>query len=93
VEAAEKEGFNQRRLCLLLAEIEEQEHGDTEEGRLSQRNALRRAATADPDPNWQCSNCHTDHTAWHPKCGTCGSISTIQWTSTARFSPVPVLAA
>ena len=32
--AAEPKGCHQRRLCLLLAEIEEQERGDTEAGRL-----------------------------------------------------------
>ncbi len=33
VEIAQSEGIKQRRLCLLLAEIEEQERGDTEAGR------------------------------------------------------------
>jgi len=91
VEIAESEGIKQRRLCLLLAEIEEQERGDTEAGRLAQRDALRRAATAEPDPHWQCTNCHTDHALWHPKCDTCGSVGTVQWTSGVRTSGLPVL--
>ena len=60
-EAAVATGVNQRRLWLLLAEIEEAEGGDTEAGRLAQRDALRRAATAEPDPVWRCDACHTAH--------------------------------
>ena len=60
-EAAVAAGLNQRRLWLLLAEIEEAEGGDSEAGRLAQRDALRRAATADPDPTWRCDACHTAH--------------------------------
>jgi HemY protein len=92
VEIAQNEGMKQRRICLLLAEIEEQERGDTEAGRLAQRDALRRAATAEPDPHWQCKNCHTDHAAWHPKCGTCGNVGTIEWLSGVRTSGLPVIA-
>ena len=79
LEVAESEGVKQRRLCLLLAEIEEQERGDTEIGRLAQRDALRRAASAEPDPHWQCTNCHLDHSAWQPKCYSCGHVGTVQW--------------
>ena len=41
-DAARAEGVNQRRLWLLIAELDEKERGDTEEGRASQRDALRR---------------------------------------------------
>ena len=92
IETAEAEGVRQRRLCLLLAEIEEQERGDTEAGRLAQRDALRRAATAEPDPHWQCTNCRSDHAAWHPKCQSCGSVGTIQWLSGVRTYGLPVIA-
>lgn len=92
VQIAEAEGLNQRRLCLLLAEIEEQERGDTEAGRLAQRDALRRAASAEPDPHWECTNCHTERAAWHPKCSLCGSVGSIQWLSSVRTSGLPVIA-
>jgi HemY protein len=92
VEAAQSEGLRQRRLCLLLAEIEEQERGTTEAGRLAQRDALRQAATAEPDPHWQCTNCRTDHAGWHSKCSACGGVGTIQWLSSARISNLPALA-
>lgn len=92
LQVVESEGLHQRRICLLLAEVEEQERGDTEAGRLAQRDALRRAATAEPDPRWQCTNCHTDHSAWHPKCDACGSVGTVQWLSSARTSGLPIIA-
>lgn len=92
IEVAEAEGILQRRLCLLLAEVEEQERGDTEAGRLAQRDALRRATTAEPDPHWQCTNCRSDHAAWHPKCQICASIGTIQWSTAATSYGLSVIA-
>jgi HemY protein len=92
IEAAESEGLHQRRLCLLLAEIEEQERGNTEAGRLAQRDALRRAATADPDPHWQCTNCHSDHPTWQVKCGSCGGVAKIQWLSDPKPLALAVIA-
>lgn len=92
VEIAEKEGLKQRRLCLILAEIEEQERGDTEVGRLAQRDALRRAATAEPDPHWQCTTCRSDHAVWHSKCHVCGGVGTIQWSSDARTPGLSIVA-
>jgi len=93
VESAQREGLNQRRLCLLLAEIEAQERGETEAGRLAQREALRRAASADPDPHWQCIKCHADNATWQPKCESCGSVGTVQWVSGVRTSGLPVIQA
>jgi HemY protein len=92
IEIAQSEGLHQRRLCLLLAEVEEQERGDTEEGRLAQRDALRQATTADPDPHWQCTNCQADQAAWHPKCAVCGSVGTIQWLTGPKASNLPAIA-
>jgi HemY protein len=93
LEILQGEGLNQRRLYLLLAEIEEQERGDTEGGRLAQREALRRAASADPDPHWQCTNCHTDHAAWHPRCDSCGGVATVQWLTGSRLQSLPAVTA
>ncbi len=80
-EAARAAGLNQRRLWLLLAEIEEEESGDTEAGRLAQRDALRQAATADPDPVWLCSACHTQHPTWHPACPACSTAGSVRWSA------------
>jgi HemY protein len=92
-EAARATGLNQRRLWLLLAQIEEEERGDTEEGRLAQRDALRHAAAADPDPGWRCTSCHTPQAAWHPACPVCATPGSIAWgtDSVRSATTVPAL--
>ena len=75
-EAAQQTGFNQRRLWLLLAEIDEAEHGD---GRV----ALRRAADAQPDPVWRCQACHAEHAAWRGACRECATVGGLRWVSGA----------
>lgn len=79
LDAARAGGVNNRRLWLMLAEIEEQEGGDTEAGRLAQREALRRAAEADPDDGWRCASCHTPQPRWHPACPACGTAGSLRW--------------
>jgi HemY protein len=91
VEALLKDGVQQRRLYLLIAELEEQEAGDTEAGRLAQREALRQAAVADPDSRWQCSTCRSDFERWHPKCPVCHSIGTINWTVSRPAERAPAI--
>jgi HemY protein len=87
-EAARDGGLNQRRTWLLLARIEEEEHGDTEAGRLAQREALRHAATADPDPAWHCTSCQAVHAVWHPACPTCGAVGTLRWSQSKAPSVI-----
>jgi HemY protein len=92
IEAARARGVNQRRLCLLTADLEEQEHGETEAGRQAQRAALRAASAAEPDPHWLCSNCSAEPVAWSPKCPVCGHVGTLRWVTAARVaSSVPVV--
>jgi HemY protein len=93
-EAARDAGLNQRRLWLLLADIEEADHGDSEAGRLAQRDALRRAASADPDPTWRCTVCHTQQPVWHPACPACATAGGLRWSSVGPGAyPVPALTA
>ncbi|HEY1935086.1 MAG TPA: heme biosynthesis HemY N-terminal domain-containing protein [Acetobacteraceae bacterium] len=89
-EAARDAGVNQRRLWLLLADIEEQEHGDTEAGRDAQRDALRRAALADADPEWRCSVCHVPAPNWQPACPSCGAPGGLRWAAEAAAGSFPV---
>jgi HemY protein len=86
LEAAQKSGLDQRRLWLLLAELEEDERGDTEAGRMAQRDALRRAASADPDPDWRCVSCHTPQAAWRAACPVCLAPGSLAWTTEAGVS-------
>ncbi len=89
-EAARAAGMNDRRLFLLLAAIEEAEGGDTETGRRAQRDALRQAAAADPDPSWVCGACHTPQAAWHPACPVCGAAGTLRWGRAAGVVEPPM---
>lgn len=79
LDAARAAGMNQRRLWVLLADLEAEERGETEAGRTAQRDALRRAATAEPDPRWHCENCGTDQPAWLPACPVCHTAGRIVW--------------
>ena len=65
-EGARAAGLDQRRLWLLLAEIE----GDGDAG----RQAMRHALVAEPDPTWRCTSCHATQAAWQPVCPTCGTV-------------------
>jgi HemY protein len=90
LEAVKNSGLNQRRAWLLQAELEEEERGDTEAGRLAQRDALRNAAAADPDPEWRCSVCHTPQATWRAACPVCLTPGGLVWSSPAA-SPTAVL--
>ena len=79
LDVVQKAGLNQRRLWLLVAELEEEDRGETEAGRLAQRDALRRAASAEPDPVWRCGSCHTVHVAWRPACPVCMTPGSLKW--------------
>ena len=81
LEAAQKSGLDERRAWLLLAELEEEDRGDTEAGRLAQRDALRRAASARPDPRWRCGTCHTAQMKWEPACPVCHTPGSLAWSS------------
>ncbi|MCW3474602.1 heme biosynthesis HemY N-terminal domain-containing protein [Limobrevibacterium gyesilva] len=85
-EAARRAGLNQKRLWLLIADLEAEEHGDTEAGRLAQRDALRHAATAEPDPAWRCDACGTVHAQWHPACPACHTPGRIVWGEPVRLA-------
>jgi HemY protein len=78
-EAARAAGLNQHRLWVLLADIAEAMGGDTEAGRIAQRDALRHSTIADPDPTWRCSVCNTPSAAWQPVCPACAKVGTLHW--------------
>jgi HemY protein len=95
LEAARDAGLDQRRSWLLFAELEEEDRGDTEAGRLAQRDALRKAASANPDPEWRCSVCHTPRADWRPACPVCLSAGSLVWGaggSGTAVVPAPAIA-
>jgi HemY protein len=86
------EGLNERRLWLLIADIEELERGETDEGRQAQRDALRRAAIAETDPVWRCDRCRSDQPSWSAKCPSCGAVGTLRWQTGAKSANFPAVA-
>jgi HemY protein len=77
------------RLCLLMAQLEEAEHGDLKRT----REWLDRAVHALPDPHYVCSACGAESAEWHALCPRCGAFDrlawrTPAWTGAAAFLPV-----
>lgn len=77
-------GMNQARLWLIFADVEAGLRGDTEAGRLAQRDALRQATMADPDPGWRCDACGTGQAQWLPACPVCHTAGRISWGLASR---------
>ncbi|HVB68347.1 MAG TPA: heme biosynthesis HemY N-terminal domain-containing protein [Acetobacteraceae bacterium] len=82
-EAAVQTGLTQRRVWLLRAAIEEAADGSTEAGRAAQRDALRHAAEASPDPVWRCTACQAVAARWAPACPACDAAGTLRWSEAA----------
>ena len=70
-----------RRAFLVLAELEEVEHGDTADARAAQAKWLRAAANAPGAPRWRCGACGADHSAWKADCASCGAVGRIAWSA------------
>ncbi len=70
-----------RRAFLLLAALEEAEHGDTADARAAQARWLRGAANAPGAPVWRCSACGAEHNAWKAECTACGEVGRIAWSA------------
>ena len=63
------------RVCRLMAQLEEAEHGDHE----GARQWLLRASLADPDPAWVCGHCGNASAEWSVLCGNCDSFASFSW--------------
>jgi HemY protein len=79
IEAARAGGLDQRRVHLLLADIFEAEGNDS-----AQKEALRGAAMATPDPEWRCDSCGTALSAWSPACPVCHAVGRVKWGTVSR---------
>jgi HemY protein len=79
-----------RRLCLLMARLEEAEHPQTGPA----RDWLDRALAAPPDPAYVCASCGGESPDWRALCGNCDGFDTLAW-GTPVTAPVvaPPLAA
>jgi HemY protein len=64
-----------RRLCRLMARLEESEHNAAG----GARQWLDRAVSAPPDPRYVCTSCGAEGSAWHALCPNCGGFDTLAW--------------
>lgn len=64
-----------RRICRLMARLEEDEKGDAAAARLW----LDRALGAPPDPRYICARCGGGSPDWQPLCRHCGGFDTLEW--------------
>ncbi len=64
-----------RRACLLMAELEEQQHGDL----TAARQWFERAAMSPPEPAWVCGGCGSASPQWTALCENCGAFAALSW--------------
>jgi HemY protein len=64
-----------RRLCLMMARLEDSEPGDPK----AARAWLERAAAAPPDPCYVCGRCNAANALWQAVCRECGGFDTFTW--------------
>ena len=79
------------RLCLLMARLEEAEHGAGGD----MRGWLDRAVTAMPDPRYVCTSCGGESLEWRSLCPHCSSFDTLGWRTplwAAGGSALPIIA-
>lgn len=67
------------RLCLMMARLEEAEHGSGG----AMREWLDRAVSAMPDPRYVCANCGGESLDWRSLCPHCGSFDRLAWRTPA----------
>jgi HemY protein len=71
------------RLCLLMARLEEAEHGSIG----GMREWLGRTVGAMPDPRYICAACGGESLEWRSLCPHCASFDTLTWRTPAWTPP------
>jgi HemY protein len=74
-----------RRLCLLMARLDDGEHPGDGRG----REWLGRALAAPPDPAYLCARCGGTEADWRALCGHCRGFDTLSWQASGGQRPVP----
>jgi len=69
------DGDASRRVCRLMAALEEGEAGQG----AAARNWLLRLGEAAPDPAWVCTDCGEIHSTWQAHCTSCGALDMLDW--------------
>lgn len=70
-----RSGPVERRLCRLMADLEEQESGQA----ANARDWLVRLADAAPDDVWVCTACGQPHDEWAAHCTACNEFDKLAW--------------
>jgi HemY protein len=73
------------RVCRLMAEIEESEHGNLAEA----RDWLVRATAAEADPAWVCGDCGNIADDWSAHCAKCGAFDGFAWRTPPHVLQAP----
>jgi HemY protein len=74
-----------RRLCLLMARLEDSEHPNEGSG----REWFDRALVAPRDPIYVCARCGGESAEWQSLCGHCRSFDTLAWRAPGALPPAP----
>ncbi len=69
------------RVCRLMAEIEESEHGDLAAARMW---LSRAASAASQDAAWVCEACAKESGEWRAVCENCHGFATLEWSAAER---------
>jgi HemY protein len=68
------------RLCHLMAELEQGEHGNGE----ARHTWLERAARGEADATWICGACGAETHGWEPLCPSCHNFDSLAWRTSDR---------
>ena len=68
------------RLCHLMAELEQGEHGNGE----ARHTWLERAARGEADATWICGACGAETHGWEPLCPSCHNFDSLAWRTPDR---------
>jgi HemY protein len=64
-----------RRLCHLMAELEQAEHANS----AGRQTWLERAVRGEADPTWVCGACGAESHGWEPLCPSCHNFDSLAW--------------
>ncbi|MDB5363004.1 MAG: hypothetical protein JWO51_4301 [Rhodospirillales bacterium] len=68
------------RLCHLMAELEQGDHGNGE----ARQTWLERAARGEADATWVCGACGAETQGWEPLCPSCHNFDSLAWRTPDR---------
>ena len=83
----EADGEVETRVCRMMAQLEEAEHGNME----GVHHWLTRASLGQSDPTWICNSCGNAIAEWSALCGNCKSFDSYSWRRPPHVASLPGL--